>query len=83
MNTLQEKLDAIHADFESKAPAAALAVMHRATDDLIATGLHERALSTGSEFPDFDLTDSKGNAIRSEEIIGSGPVIINFFRGFW
>lgn len=83
MSTLQDKLDAIHIDFESKAPAAALEIMHRATDDLIATGLHERALSTGSQFPDFDLTDTEGNAILSEEIIGDGPVIINFFRGFW
>ena len=83
METLQDKLDSIRADFESKAPAEALQIMHQATEDLKASGAHEKAIGTGDEFPDFDLLDYRGNAIRSADIIGTGPVIVNFFRGFW
>lgn len=57
--------------------------MHRATADLTASGAHEKAVGTGSEFPDFNLVSSSGDPIRSENLIGDGPVIFNFFRGFW
>ncbi|MEM9079087.1 MAG: hypothetical protein AAGC74_00150 [Verrucomicrobiota bacterium] len=80
---LQDKLDAIHAGFESQAPAEALEIMHRATNDLVASGLHQKALGAGSEFPEFDLTDANGNPTASADLIGNGPMIINFFRGFW
>lgn len=83
MESLQDKLDSIRAGFESQAPEEALRIMHRATADLTASGAHEKAVGTGSEFPDFNLVSSSGDPIRSENLIGDGPVIFNFFRGFW
>ena len=83
MSTLQETLNQIKAEFSKKAPAEALEVFSRTTSDLIASGLHQKALSTGSQFPDFDLPDADGNTVSSADLLGSGPVIINFFRGFW
>ena len=80
---LQEKLDQIKAGFASQAPAEALEVMARTTGELIASGIHEKAVGVGSPFPAFDLADADGNAVRSSELIGDGPVIISFFRGFW
>jgi hypothetical protein len=46
--SLQDKLDAFKADFEGrKAPANVVAIMHKATADLIASGQADRALKTG------------------------------------
>ncbi len=83
MSTLKETLDQMVAESAKQIPAEAIEVFHRTTGDLIATGLHQKAISTGSQFPDFDLLDANGNAMRSADLIGSGPVIVNFFRGFW
>ncbi|MEM0967725.1 MAG: hypothetical protein AAF191_04300 [Verrucomicrobiota bacterium] len=83
MESLQAHLDAIHQEFERNAPPEALAVMHRSTEDLIASGLHEQAIKTGDSFPDFDLQDGEGTSYQSENLFGDRPIIINFFRGHW
>ncbi|MEM9283747.1 MAG: hypothetical protein AAGA96_18140 [Verrucomicrobiota bacterium] len=83
MGKLQDQLDQIHKDFESGAPRAALDIMHRATDDLANSGMVERAAGAGDSFPDFERIDASGNAMNSSEVFGNGPVIVNFFRGFW
>ena len=43
MSTLKERLDTIRTGFESKAPAEALSVMHRATADLSRARFSRRA----------------------------------------
>jgi len=45
--SLQDKLDEYKAQFESSLPPAALAIMHRATDDLRHPGIMERVLKIG------------------------------------
>ena len=52
--SLQDKLDAFKADFEgNKAPPQVVAVMHKATADLIASGQAERALKAGASAPNL------------------------------
>ncbi|POR50832.1 peroxiredoxin-like family protein [Bosea psychrotolerans] len=81
--SLQEQLDAYRAQFESKAPAEALAVIHKATFDLVAIGQAERALGVGSKAPRFELSGSSGAIVRSSELQAAGPVVISFYRGIW
>ena len=54
--SLQDKLVEYKAQFESSLPPKALAIMHRATDDLRHSGIMERVLKIGdhtrsSRFP--------------------------------
>ena len=52
--SLQDKLDAFKADFEGKkAPPEVVAVMHKATADLIASGQAARTLKVGARAPIF------------------------------
>jgi peroxiredoxin len=81
--SLQEQLDAYRAQFESKAPAEALAVIHKATSDLVATGQADRALGVGSKAPRFELSGSSGAIVRASELLVAGPVVISFYRGIW
>lgn len=83
MTSLKEKLSEIKAGFLSQAPVEAQELIARTTQELIASGIHEKAVADGSTFPDFNLTDANEQPVRSWELFGSGPVIINFFRGFW
>src|SRR5271170_591926 len=84
MMSLQDKLDAFKADFEgNKAPKQVVAVMHKATTDLIASGQAERALKAGARAPEFALPDAHGALIRSDELLAHGPLVLTFYRGVW
>lgn len=82
--TLQDKLDAFRDNFETNiAPAEAVAIIHRTTDELIATGQADRALKAGDRAPNFALTDTDGKTVRSADLLASGPIALSFYRGVW
>ncbi len=82
--SLQDKLDAFKAEFEGKkAPPAVVAVMHKATADLIASGQADRALKAGDRAPKFAFPDAHGQTLRSTDLIEDGPVVLTFYRGVW
>ena len=80
---LQEKLDDMRRQFEATAPPDALAVMHRATDDLLRSGIMEDALKKGDTAPDFALTDHNGTLVSSAALLRRGPLVVSFYRGVW
>jgi peroxiredoxin len=81
---LQDKLDAFKADFEgNKAPPQVVAVMRKATADLIASGQAERALKAGMRVPEFALPDAHGQIVRSADLLKEGPLVVTFYRGVW
>jgi hypothetical protein len=86
--TLQQRLDAFKATFESgappyNAPRAAIDTMHRATEDLRRSRLAERALKVGDLAPAFELTNQDGKLVRSADLLADGPLVVTFFRGHW
>jgi len=82
--SLQDKLDALKTEFETKmAPPAVVAVMHRVTDELIASGQAERALKAGDRAPEFTLPDPEGKLVASQELLAKGPLVVTFYRGAW
>jgi peroxiredoxin len=86
--TLQDRLNAFKADFEAgkfplKPTSEQIAIMHRATEDLIATGQAQRALKAGDIAPDFALKDSDGNTVSSRDLLAKGPLVLSFYRGVW
>lgn len=80
---LQSTLQQIKDEFEKKAPAEAISLMHRATNDLQASGLVEKSLQEGQKAPDFELEDSQGQRISLQGLLNQGPLIMTFFRGHW
>jgi peroxiredoxin len=86
--SLQAKLDAFKADFEAgkppyNVPPSVIETMHRATAELIASGLASRAKKAGDVAPSFSLKDGDGNVVSSEELLKKGPLIVSFYRGVW
>jgi peroxiredoxin len=82
--SLQDKLDAFKADFEGKkAPREVVAVMHKATADLIASGQAERTLKVGARAPIFALPNAQGELVRSTDLLARGPLVLTFYRGIW
>jgi hypothetical protein len=81
--TLQARLDRIRESFEKDAPSEAVAVMHRVTDDLRASGIMDGIIAEGESAPDFTLDDTRGHSVTLSEVRSQRPVILTFFRGDW
>ena len=86
--SLQAKLDAFKADFEAgrppySVPRSVIDIMHRATDELIASGAAGRAKKAGDKAPAFALKDPEGNVVSSAELLKKGPLVLSFYRGVW
>jgi len=86
--TLQAKLDAFKADFEAgkppyNVPRSVIETMRRATAELKASGLSERAKKVGDKAPAFKLKDAEGKATSSTDLLAKGPLIVSFYRGVW
>jgi peroxiredoxin len=85
---LQDRLDAFKAEFESgkppyNAPASAIATMHRATAELVASGQAEGAKRAGEVAPRFVLSDQDGEPVSSAGLLAKGPLVVTFYRGVW
>jgi hypothetical protein len=81
--SLQNKLDEFRKQFEAGAPPEALALMHRATDDLSQSGILENVIQKEEKAPEFALPNTNGELTRSSELLGKGPLVVSFYRGVW
>lgn len=81
---LQGKLDALKAEFETNiAPKPVVEVLHRAIDELIASGTQVKALKAGDVAPEFTLPDADGRPVSSKALLANGPLVVTFYRGVW
>ena len=83
MGRLQKRLDRIRESFDAQAPEDVREVMHRATDDLRASGILDRIPKVGDRLADFDLKDTEGNDLQSAALLADGSLVVTFYRGVW
>lgn len=81
MITLQQKLDAFKARFESGGPPynvapESVALMHRATDELRNSGIVGSVLKVGDKAPDFSLPDTQGQIVDTLVLRQEGPLVV-------
>ncbi len=82
MSLTKQLLEANNASRE-KIPAEALAIMDKATGDLLQQSLSKSVISNGSELPIGELTNTKGEKVNISSFIGTKPLVISFYRGGW
>jgi hypothetical protein len=81
--SLKEKLDATRAASASRIPAEMRAIMHRATEDLRASGILKQVAAVGQKAPAFTAPNYEGRTVSSGELLARGPLVVSFFRGAW
>ncbi len=64
-------------------PSDKLKIMDRATEELTLSGVRSGALKEGDRVEDFILMDAHGSAVRLQQLLDAGPVVIAFYRGGW
>lgn len=79
----QDELDAIRGRCHENTPRHITRIRQEAIDDLVSSGVAERAIRAGDYAPGFRLRDPDGKAISSYDLLNSGPVLIFFYRGGW
>jgi peroxiredoxin len=60
-----------------------MALSERAVAELLTSGIEKKILPVGATAPEFTLPDASGRPVRSADLLGLGPLVINFFRGRW
>jgi hypothetical protein len=80
---LKQRLEALRKAIETRIPAEAQAIMHRATDDLRRSGIVNRVVKVGQKAPTFELFNQRGEQVRSEALLAKGPLVVSFYRGVW
>ena len=83
MSTLSLRLTAIKKSFRERAGPDVAGLFDRTTQELIDSGLAEKALTIGAEFPDFALPDADGNTVRFSDARAGTPAVVTFYRGKW
>jgi hypothetical protein len=88
MGDLQSRLDEFKKAFESGAPPynatqEAIETMHRATGELEASGLANKALRVGDRAPEFSLFNQDHVQVNSADLLRQGSLVVSFFRGHW
>jgi len=81
--SLNQQLDSLTAKLRAMVTAERLAVVDLAAEELIHSGLANRALKAGDHAPAFELPDGDGMLWRSDDLLRSGPLAIVFYRGRW
>jgi hypothetical protein len=80
---LTERLDTIRQGADKRIPADKRAIMHRATDELRASGIMDGVIKVGDPLPPFALKNAVGQEVRSSELLANGPLVLTVFRGSW
>ena len=81
--TLDDTLRGIREASAKRIPADRAAIMHRATEELRASGMMDRVIKAGDPLPPFSLPNAYGREVRSADFVAKGPLVLTFFRGSW
>ncbi len=81
--SLKSELKTLQARLESGRPADVVATMHRAVEELRASGAADRVLKVGEKAPEFVLPNAAEQLSDSRALLAKGPLIVTFYRGRW
>ena len=81
--SLKDELSALRARAEAKRPPEIVAAMHRAVDELRASGAPGGVLKPGDTAPAFALPNADERIVESAGLLDAGPLVVTFYRGRW
>jgi len=80
---LKDTLRGIREASAKRIPPDRAAIMHRATEELRASGIMDQVIKVGDRLPGFTLPNAYGQQVRSSDLLAKGPLVLTFFRGAW
>lgn len=83
LSAFLDKLAQLRANNCENLPTPELAILTRTVARLRREGLQGKCLQVGETVPDFSFEAHSGDEVRLCQLLERGPVVLNFFRGFW
>jgi len=80
---LKDEIKKMQEEMLPQIPEDALKLIFGKTEELINSGIAERALNEGDEIPQINLPNAVGKTIDVNSMLKEGPVVIIFYRGAW
>ena len=80
---LEDTLRGMREASAKRLPPDKAEIMHRATEELRASGIMDRVIKVGDPLPPFALPNAYGHAVCSPDLLAKGPLVLTFFRGSW
>ena len=80
---LQDKLKAMKAAAAAKVPPEVGSKMQQAISNLRSSGILQKAIKPGDQWPDFSLADADGTKVDSALLRRQGPLFVSLYRGVW
>jgi len=80
---LENTLRGIREASAKRTPADRAAIMHRAIEELRASGIMEQVIKVGDRLPSFSLPNAYGQEVRASDLLATGRLVLTFFRGAW
>ena len=81
--TLQKQIEEMQAQMLSQIPSESLDALMAGNKKIFMSHIEDGALKAGDMMPEFHLINHLGQLITSADLLGHGPLIINFYRGSW
>ncbi len=77
------RLATLRANNCDQLPTPELAILTRTIARLRDSGIERKCLQQGETAPDFTFINDHNQRASLYDLVRNGPVVINFFRGFW
>jgi peroxiredoxin len=81
--SFKEQVDELKEQMKAAAPAEILAVFSKEAEDLGLSDVAKNALQPGTVAPLFTLPNATGSLRSLSDALGTGNVVLTFYRGIW
>ncbi|WP_339925519.1 peroxiredoxin-like family protein [uncultured Cyclobacterium sp.] len=81
--TLKVELQQQKDKFNETAPDDTKIIYKKGIDEVVQSGIVEKAQQVGDVAPDFALSNAKGEMVKLSDQLKHGPVVLTWYRGGW
>lgn len=81
--TLSEQLQRMADSSQQNLPEEIRTVMQAGHEELVESGIVDKAISVDDQAPAFELPNHTGETVTSASLIEEGPLVLIFYRGGW
>lgn len=81
--TLTQEINTLRQQIQAKMPEDTKAVMDKAMQDLVNSGVADQSLKVGDKAPNFCLPNAVGKTVELQDLLSRNSVVISFYRGGW
>lgn len=81
--SLEESLAKLREASAAKVPEETRKIMGAAVQAVRESGIMDGIIKVGDKLPSFNLPNSKGEMVSSDDLLAKGNLVVTIYRGHW